>query len=239
MFKELSQYKLIVCDLDNTLIDTERIKELLLDVAESFGYDRKRVWELYKFVRENGGHILFTLENYAVAMATTLPDSGEHISKDIIIQRFRNTLSSHANELFYAEAREFLGKCRETQVPTYLLSLGVESYQQEKVRLSGVAKYFDPEKIIYTNLKDTQKGKSAVLQQIFVEHTIDPSGAGVLFIDDKPDEVNSLLHEYGSMEGVLRYDDRDERYKKTDLPFMQETFGDRLTIHQRGESFFT
>ena len=231
----------VIFDLDNTLIDTEAIKEVFKDVAEEYGIPREEAWGAYLQAREDKqGNIKLTPETYTVELQEKFPDKGVELSGvyAMIDKRFKKP-----EDLLLPGAQELLEMCKKEGLNMYLLSLGIEEWQREKIERADLYKYFNNDQvqdeddsesgegeIIFTERVD--EGKLDVLRDRVLEGG---DGSGVVFFNDKPSkrEADDILDAFSEIRILLRKDDRDRRYENGEwssqvVDELKEAYGERF-----------
>jgi len=182
----------VIFDLDNTLIRTERIKQHFFTQLSCAGLSEARITDGYAKASQNmNGNNTFSRQHFSSVMNTPLSLDG--IS---------------APELQVPGATHALGHCIDRDIPTYILTLGVEQWQREKIALSGLSEYIHRGvELLCTT--DTQAGKTSCVEQLL---SIGKGDLPILLINDKPDETHMLLDQFSQMFALVREEPEDARY---------------------------
>ncbi|PLX26285.1 hypothetical protein C0581_04730 [Candidatus Parcubacteria bacterium] len=231
----------VVFDLDNTLIDTEAIKEALKDAAEEYGIDREEAWGAYLEARaDRQGNIKLTPETYVAQLQKKFPDRGVDLHG---IYGALDKSFQKPEDLLLPGARELLETCKDEGLNIYLLSLGVEEWQRDKIQRAGLFEFFQNDQtqdeehdesgegtVIFTGRID--EGKVDVLKEQILDGE---NGEGVVFFNDKPSkrEADDILDAFPEITILLRKDERDVRYENGEwdvqvLDDLREKYGDRF-----------
>ncbi|MFA5953996.1 MAG: HAD family hydrolase [Patescibacteria group bacterium] len=156
----------LVCDLDDSLINTKKHKRDLFVLAKRLG--AKHIEETYKKVKAKK---LFNIGDFARALFRNPSEIRHYIveaKKLLEIPRAYNYEGSH----FF---------CRELKKKyvLVLLSHGHPSYQRAKFEQSGLAKYFS--KVVVTS----ERSKKKVLSRLKKQH------GEVIVVDDSKEIIES------------------------------------------------
>jgi len=218
-------------DLDNTLIDTEKNKEHIYNIAIQHGYDREVSKEIYKKARFDGQQNTISLERYLQVLQEYLIRDGKTHLPNIATEVAQAMKTDP--ELLLPGAEEFLKDCQVKKIRMILLSLGVPVWQEEKIQWSGLDKYFSKEKgeVVLTQLEG--EGKIEAIKMLFGENF---DGADVNLFNDKPDETRELLKVFPKMRACVRQEIADARYGEADFVDLQRDFADRIVIFREWNS---
>lgn len=161
----------IIIDLDGVLINTERIKCDLFEIARRHSIPLARARDAYAVLRKNGH---FSLENYARAL---LPRKAEAQK----MKKEFEALFREPQRYNFAGVEEFLAglKGYHLVLLTAFLSREDRARQQRKIRQSGLRHFFD-EVVLTADL-----AKRDALQH-FCRHARAPL---VVVVDDKQEIV--------------------------------------------------
>lgn len=218
--------KKVIFDLDNTLIDTERIK-ISLDgfVMGLYGISRDQAEEIYKSARNDRGHVVFNRETYREALQNEL-NRRKIEYHDGDIERFFDKVNW--KNFLLPGAIEILEYCQTKNIEIMLISLGNINWQLEKIRNVGLDHYFNikSENLILTSREG--EGKINALRRVLGEKN--KSGEGVVIVNDKPDETYAILREFNSIIALLRRETKDERYRPEIFAGIQDEFSGRIYV---------
>ena len=179
--------KILVFDLDDTLIDTQKIKKILFDYAGSLGCSGKQIKSMYMEIRDKG----FTLEKYASVLA----DIAHRPIKEILAE-IRAEIMNHKDELVYKDAMDFLELCKSLGIKLHLFTFGSSVWQAEKIEFLGLKKYFDQT----VSTDNEAKGKMEELSKIVGKG----AGDDIVLFNDKLKEIVTALERYPKMTACLR-----------------------------------
>lgn len=210
----------VVFDFDNTLFDTETLKECFWKIGYIHGFSQEEITDLYKKAREDSGHITITLESFLKVVKEQLKKQ----KKEFLDRQVYETIDEMENaSSLLPGAKKVLEFCKRMEMPRYLLSLGVEDWQKKKIKISRVDRFFPKENIIFTD--DTNAGKEETLLKMFGE---DFDGDGTILLNDKPDETEQLLIRFPRLLAFLRWEKRDKRYNELDFQKLVFSFPGRV-----------
>ncbi len=218
----MKKIKAIVFDLDNTLIGTEKIKDLFYQLAMDHGCSEREAREIYINAREKRGKIKISLESFGRFLELELKKAGKNFS-DKLFEQTNTKLRS--GSLLFSGVRGLLGQLMKKEIPIYLLSLGVREWQEKKIKWAGLDKFFPSDNIIFTDNSSVKEGKAEALKRIFGS---DFNGTGVVLVNDKPDESEELLEMFPRLRVFLRQEVRDKRYKEIDFARLERKYKERV-----------
>ena len=206
-----------IFDLDNTLIDTERIKELFRQLAMDHGCSEEDAFKIYDKARTEDGKMVLTWKSYINELEKFLNKSLDNEKVKTIEEKLSN------EDLFLSGAVELIELLKGKGLSLYLLSLGVKDWQEEKIAWAGIKKYFDDEHIIFT--QNTSEGKAEVLERVFGR---DFDGDDAFLFNDKPDETDKLLEAFPELIAFVRYAAKDVRYNEEDYFELTRKYPNRV-----------
>lgn len=222
---------ILLFDLDNTLISTERIKAHLYSIAVRHGYDKNAARNIYKEARFNGKQNTICYRRFLQVLKERLFADGKEFIPNVAAEVEEKLKKD--SDLLLPGAEKFLQECQGKKKRKILLSLGVAEWQDEKIKWSGLDKYFSREKgeIVFTQLEG--EGKIEAIKILFGENF---DGMGVTLFNDKPDETRDVLAVFPKMKACVRQEVVDKRYKKEDFAKLLKDFEGRLTIFDEWNS---
>ncbi|MBT3419535.1 MAG: HAD family hydrolase [Candidatus Magasanikbacteria bacterium] len=209
----------VIFDFDSTLFDTEKKKAQLYNMAEIHGYTREHAQKIYKDSVIDGDKIVISLASYIMALKSALTRDGKTFLSEEV-STIISQMSRGDGLLPYA--KKVLDHFSSLGTEMYLLSLGVESWQQEKMKQSGISSYFSPERVVFTDI--IRSGKSGALRSWFGESF---TGEDTVFFNDKPDESADLLKDFPELRLFMRREIRDHRYTDEHFDAVVKTFSGR------------
>lgn len=210
-----------IYDFDNTLFDTEVLKQVYLKAMTSSGLNDKEAYDVYVKVRDHEGIVTFAIPLFSEKWEEALAGKGTTLSDEKkgaflrTIEASMKTLDGGIDQLDESKARGH---------KMYLLSLGVQEYQHRKMEVAGVKQYFSADHIICPVREHV--GKLEALQSLFSEGF---TGEGVVLFNDKPGETAKMLRAFPSIVGFVPRSIADERYTEDDFHALVTEFGNRVT----------
>ena len=214
----------VYVDLDNTLIDTERIKRALYEIAQAHGYTAEEARAIYAEARTEEGEICMSAARFLDVLRAHASRDGRVMQEDAATRALQE-LRAKSNGILFPGARELLQYIKEKNIDRWLLSLGVKSWQKEKIGWAGLHEFFSPEQMIFTVHEEDHAGKIEALREnegaVF-------DGTGVLLCNDKPDETARLLQEFPKLHALVRREVSDERYGEDAFVRAAERFPGRF-----------
>lgn len=217
--------KKIVFDLDNTLIDSEIVKDYLYDLSLAYGYDLATAKDIYKTARNNskGNLNLISFESYSDELKRRLLGEGKQFDANIS-KKYLKGLKKMKDNILIPGATEILNYCKDREMDMYLLSLGVPDWQKFKIKFTGLNKYFSKDKIILTQYEG--EGKKESLKKMFGDNF---DGSGMVVVNDKPDETFELLNNFPKLSAYQIIFEKEKRYSEKDYEKLCKKFTeDRL-----------
>jgi len=207
MEKFMKGIKHAVYDLDNTLIDAERVKWFFRQLAVRHGFTEKQAQEIYKQARnEEDGKIAITDERFLRFLKETLKRQGKQLNDQIVEEVF-SEVEKDKGKLLFPGAVESIEFCEQRKIENSLLSLGVKDWQKKKMRWVGLDKFFNDQNTVFT--VEENGGKKEALQKLFGK---DFTGEGVVLFNDRPDESGELLDAFPGLKIFVRRDMNDARH---------------------------
>lgn len=210
----------VIFDFDNTLFETEALKDIFWQIALVHGYGKRAAQSMYQEARTAGDKIVIAIESYISVLKKHLLSDGRPYKPDEVVAL---VVEAENAQRLLPGARGLLSWCEENEIDRYLLSLGVAEWQERKVWHSGAHQFFPQGHIIYTDA--LTMGKTDVLTSLF-----GPSFTGeqTAFFDDKPDETATILGKYPHMLALVRREPRDERFEVKDFEELEQHFPGRV-----------
>ncbi|MBU2541992.1 HAD family hydrolase [Patescibacteria group bacterium] len=213
------QVHTIILDLDGTLIKTEKLKDAFKQIAVDYGCTSDEARDVYKDSRtsidpESGKEkIFFSREHFAEVLRKFLREKKGIEVGEVDFKKLDTELNEN---LLLPGTKELLEKIKKSDVDFYLITLGAEIWQKEKIKGAGLDEYFNfgNEKregnVIFTDDNEGNGGrKSGAIKEKFGD---DFTGEGVLFLNDKPWETKNLSLEFKELQSFVVPDLDDERY---------------------------
>ena len=202
---------IIFIDFDDVLFNTKLFKRKLIKVFLANGISRKDFFESYydyPFKTKKG------LKKYDPWQQIKALKEKYNLEEKKLIKDLENLLRNSKEFLFF-DSKDFLKKFDKDFL--ILLSYGDNKFQEEKVKGSGLARYFF--KII---IGDEDKAK--LIQRFLVSHP-PADGAGkkdpIFLLEDFPMHINVVKRKLPHVK-IIRIKRRDGRYG--DLPSLKPDF---------------
>jgi len=211
---------MVIFDFDNTLFDTESLKQSWYEMACVHGYTHTDAEEIYRQSRVNGARMAVSMSAYITALRMRVEQDGKtflFVEVSDSIERMKQGPS------LLPGARMLLAYCVKHDLDRYILSLGVREWQEEKIARAGVSRYIPSANIMYTDSIDT--GKIQLLRERFGE---DFSGADTILWNDKPDETATLLDAFPQLIAFVRREVRDVRYPRSSYDSLLQKYPQRV-----------
>jgi hypothetical protein len=214
----------VIFDFDNTLFDTERLKDMMRQTAVDNGCTPEEARIVYERARsDKKGNITISLDYFITTLCAFLASTNRELPAEAAT-RLKERLSEIGPSLMFAGVRDMLRACSE-RFECYLLSLGVPAWQREKIFLADIERYFSPERIIFT---DREGGKVSALRELFGEQF---DGKETVLFNDRPEESTDLLKEFPKLQLFIRRDVDDQRYRDDAIwKSLYEQFPGRVVI---------
>lgn len=217
---------IIIFDVDNTLIDTERMKQDIFFVtAMEQGLNLEQAKKVYQDVRNVDGVVEFSAEKFARVLAERVGKDADALNVDI-----QKKLQDIASQMCIPGAKEMIEHALQKTSEVYVLTLGVHAWQEQKLVMSGLAELFPKEKRIYPAMDLKAEDAKVVALKDFFGQKIEQEES--ILINDKPDETTTLLSVYLSMRALVRRDVNDTRFKKKDFEQGHEQYGERFVFNE-------
>ena len=196
---------MFIIDFDDTLLDTQKFKRERMKALLSLGVSEEIYWNSYSEARYDDENI----STYCDKRHADVLHYKYGFVKEEVLDKL-DEVNKKMSEILFSEAFNFLEKLKQTGNSLVLLSLGEPSFQEFKVKLSGVDKYFD--RLFFVD--DT---KEHVIGEL-LEKTKDKN---VWFIDNEIRQVHNMHKIYPKLRVVIKANshiDKD-KYEHARLPY--------------------
>ena len=175
----------LVCDFDNTLINTTQLWNAWVEFLERFGVDKKTAAETLRPIVVDG----YSTRKHAYAAG--LRDQ----ELDRIVAEFDEHVQKVVSNLVFADVIPFLEKHKPSHKIS-LLTYADPSYQEKVIEASGIKSFFD-----LILMAGPKKWKVEFLREMLrslplPEGELEGEGAAVvpqiIFVDDSPNELEPV-----------------------------------------------
>ncbi len=195
---------MFIVDFDDTLFKTERFKEARKAALLAVGVSEAIYDVTYQEAR-NSTDGLFTYSDQRHAEMIAKRRFDKQVVLDALVATTYNV-----KHFLDEEAEAFLTALKETNEPLVLLSLGDPSFQELKVKASGIAHYFE-------RLFMVDRSKLQVVQELMAADTAQK----IWFINDKVQETKNIVETFPSIAAALKVSPKIplEEYQASLLPY--------------------
>lgn len=211
---------MFIIDFDDTLFDTQALKQARLEAVQQLGVSEEEYWESYREARNShDGLFTYSDERHAEVLGA------RGYSRVEVLFQLKTTTGDMLRDFLFPDAISFLQQVKKYHEPMILLSLGNPGFQKLKTEGVGVSPYFDEIYMVH----DT---KRHVLEKLFARNDVDET---LWFINDKVGETKDLVQEFPDLKSILKKSDRssDEEYRQSGFPFFEtlSQIGEYLQVH--------
>ncbi len=184
-------------DFDNTLYETTKLTSLMLDkIVDSISKATREEKRNIEFIKNEFNSTKGNIYSFAKEIA-----SRYNVNSEKVLENVRNVIKN-GEEITFDDAKRFLKKLKEKKdnivLLTYIPNENNMEYQIEKIKGSGIEKYFDD--IIITSK---------------CKFTLDLDYKNSIFIDDDPRNLDGL-YERNPIK-VIRIRKKNNKYSKIDI----------------------
>lgn len=232
----ISQHNIdtVIFDLDGTLINTEKLKDAFKEIAVRYGCTSKEAGEVYQLSRTkinpetNREEMAFCREYFEEKLREFLSKKGKEIGQ-VDFSELNKLL---CEDLLIDGAVELIEETKRMGFDIYLITLGTESWQKDKLRGSGLGKYFKFDEgrnsgnILITADNEQEGGRKIGAIREKFGRLFD--GSDVVLFNDKPWETKLLLEKFPEMQAFVPRQVRDTRYDEGDFERAQEEVGSKF-----------
>ncbi len=195
---------MFVIDFDDTLFKTEKFKQARKAALLAVGVSEAIYDITYQEARNSvDGLFTYSDERHAEMLVK------RRFDKQVVLEALAATTQDLKNFLD-EEAESFLKILKKINEPLVLLSLGDPSFQELKVKASGVAEYFE-------RLFMVDASKEQVMRELLSAEPL----AKFWFINDKVTETKNIVETFPSVNAVLKVSPRIPlaEYEASSLPY--------------------
>lgn len=208
---------MFIIDFDDTLFDTHAFKHARLRALLVAGVTEKDYHETYVEAQKKNDLFSYSNERHAELLAF------RGYPKDRILRVLEETTGERLREFLFPDTVTFIRKLKETGRSLILLSLGEASFQELKVKGSGIHEYFDRVFMV-------QDSKEHIIQELSGVGEKSAQGGSALggedeiwFINDKVGESKLIQTRFPKLHIVLKKSESiaEEEYKKSKVSYFQ------------------
>lgn len=198
---------MFIIDFDDTLFNTHAFKQVRLRALLKLGVCDSDYHETYVEALKNNSLSTYSNEHHADLLAL------RGYSKEKVLLVLEETTGERLHEFLFPDTVEFIQKLKTHNEPLILLSLGNPSFQELKVKGSGIHEYFDRTFMVTSSKVD-------VIQELI---DIGEPEEDLWFINDKVDETETVVQRFPNIKVALKKSEsiREEEYIKSNLPFFK------------------
>lgn len=134
---EKGEMKALVLDLDNTLINTEKIKQYFDKMAFAHDLNQEQAKKIYQATRDYKGHVIFDIVIHYQSLREAVEANNREF-KEEIYQEILNEMYNDKSILLEG-VKDLLENAAKKQFRIIIISLGVDDWQEAKIEFSGLA----------------------------------------------------------------------------------------------------
>lgn len=197
---------MFIIDFDDTLFDTQALKQARLDALKEIGISEEVYWETYKQAHcDSEGNFVYTDRRHAQFLAVFGFDENK------IVEKF-SKVSAKLYKFLFPDTVDFLESLKKYNQPIILLSLGDPNFQEFKLEGARIREYFN-------HIFMVSEPKYKALSDIFKFE----NASNVWFINDKVEETKDLVGKFSVLKPVLKVSKsiNFEEYLNSGLPYFK------------------
>jgi hypothetical protein len=195
---------MFIVDFDDTLFKTGQFKQARKAALLAVGVSADMYDVTYQEARNSSdGLFTYSNERHADMLAK------RRFDKQVVLEVLGST-TQELKKFLDEEAESFLKMLKKTSEPLVLLSLGDPSFQELKVKASGIAEYFE-------RLFMVDESKEKIMRELI---TTNPEQK-FWFINDKIEETKKVVQTFPFTQAVLKVSPQIplEEYQNSGLPY--------------------
>ncbi|HRH23394.1 MAG TPA: HAD family hydrolase [Candidatus Magasanikbacteria bacterium] len=196
---------MFIVDFDDTLFNTHDFKKARMKALVVSGVSQLDYQETYLEASKINDFFTYSNERHAELLSL------RGYSKEKVLAALEETTGERLREFLFPDTVEFMQKIQDLGHPLVLLSLGEASFQELKVKGSGVSEYFD-------RMFMVQDSKEHILHELV---SVGEKLEEMWFINDKVGESLLIKNAFPAMNIVLKKSASidEEEYKISNLPY--------------------
>ncbi len=198
---------MFVIDFDDTLFNTHHFKKARMETLQKIGVSEKDYQETYREALKKNDVFSYSNHRHSELLALR----GYSVEK--VMEALEKTTGDRLQKFLFPDTVAFMQKLTKTGESVVLLSLGEPSFQELKVKGSGIASYFD-------RIFMVENSKEYVIHEII---DTGKKEEDIWFINDKVGETVLVKNKFPRLRIVLRKSDsiNEEEYIQSKLPYYQ------------------
>lgn len=194
--QELRGVKMVIIfDFDHTLFNANQLKKDMAKVLSVLEVTEEQFKDAYQKSFENHGHY------HSGRLAKALFPNDKKLQKKTVV--LLSKVVKYSKKYVYPDVKKFLWSSLLRQNKRYLLTFGDIAWQKEKLKYSGLRRFFHH--LIFT---DADKGEVSFYL---------PKDETVVFINDNPKEIEFLKRKFPLAEH-LRIERKGAKYEGASGP---------------------
>ncbi len=198
---------MFIIDFDDTLFNTHDFKKSRIESLLKAGVSEHDYQETYIEASKKNDLFSYSNERHVELLAL------RGYSKEKVLAALQETTGERLREFLFLDTVEFMQKLQDLKHPLVLLSLGEASFQELKVKGSGVSEYFD-------RMFMVQDSKEHIIHELV---SVGEKLEETWFINDKVGESLLIKNAFPNLHIVLKKSASigEEEYRQSNLPYFK------------------
>ncbi len=198
---------MFIIDFDDTLFNTHDFKKSRIESLLKAGVSPHDYQETYIEALKKNDVFSYSNERHAELLTV------RGYSKEKVFAALQETTGERLREFLFPDTVEFIRKLKDTGSAVVLLSLGEPSFQELKVKGSGIAHFFD-------RMFMVQDSKEHILHELV---SVGENSEDMWFINDKVGESLLIKNAFTNLSIVLKKSASidEEEYIHSNLPYFK------------------